>query len=86
MIPVKETRPNDVQPELDTFEEYFLEAAKKELEKAKEALADVSYRRARAQELLRESVMFYDKLPKGFTDPEFVIEYNKTYSKAYRGH
>ena len=86
MITIKKKDPNKVEPELDVFDQYFLEVAKKELAKAAICCTDGAYRRSKAQELLRESLLFYTKLPTEFTDEEYVLEYNKLYSKVYRGY
>lgn len=70
--------------DLDTFDQYFLEVAKKELAKAVES--QTAGRRALGQDQLRESLMFYTKLPREFTDADFKLEYDRTYSLLYRGY
>ena len=70
--------------DLDAFDQYFLEVAKKELAKA--VSAQTNGRRALGQELLREAMMYYTKLPREFTDTDFSTEYDRTYSLLYRGY
>ncbi len=70
--------------DLDTFDQYYLEVAKKELAKA--VVSQTNNRRALGQDQLRESLMFYTKLPREFTDAEFKAEYDRTYSLLYRGY
>ena len=69
--------------DLDAFDQYFLEVAKKELAKA--VISQTNGRRALGQDQLRESLMFMTKLPREFTDEEYTTEYNRTYSLLYRG-
>ena len=69
--------------DLDAFDQYFLEVAKKELAKA--VISQTNGRRALGQDQLREALMFYTKLPREFTDEEYTTEYNRTYSLLYRG-
>jgi len=69
--------------DLDTFDQYYLEVAKKELDKA--VASQTQGRRALGQDQLRESLMYWTKLPRGFTDEEFKTEYDRTYSLLYRG-
>ncbi len=70
--------------DLDTFDQYYLEVAKKELSKA--VTSQTQGRRALGQDQLRESLMFYTKLPREFTDDEYKLEYDRTYSLLYRGY
>ena len=70
--------------DLDPFDQYYLEVAKKELAKA--VTSQTNNRRALGQDQLRESLMFYTKLPREFTDAEFKAEYDRTYSLLYRGY
>ena len=70
--------------DLDTLDQYFLEVAKKELDKA--VTSQTNGRRALGQEQLRESLMFYTKLPREFTDADYKLEYDRTYSLLYRGY
>jgi hypothetical protein len=70
--------------ELDAFDQYFLEVAKKELAKA--VISQTLGRRALGQEQLRESLMFFTKLPREFTDADYKLEYDRTYSLLYRGY
>jgi hypothetical protein len=70
--------------DLDTFDQYYLEVAKKELAKA--VTSQTQNRRALGQDQLRESLMFYTKLPREFTDEEYTAEYDRTYSLLYRGY
>ena len=69
--------------DLDTFDQYYLEVAKKELDKA--VASQTQGRRALGQDQLRESLMYWTKLPREFTDDEYSKEYNRTYSLLYRG-
>ena len=70
--------------DLDTFDQYYLEVAKKELAKA--VTSQTQNRRALGQDQLRESLMFYTKLPREFTDEAYTAEYDRTYSLLYRGY
>ena len=70
--------------ELDAFDQYYLEVAKKELDKA--IVSQTNGRRALGQDQLREALMFRTKLPREFTDEAFEQEYNRTYSLLYRGY
>ena len=70
--------------DLSVEDQYFLEVAKKELDKAVKAQTDG--RRALGQQHLREALMFQTKLPREFTDSEFEEQYNRTYSLLYRGY
>ena len=70
--------------DLDTFDQYFLEVAKKELAKA--VVSQTNGRRALGQDQLREALMYFTKLPREFTDVEFSTEYDRTYSLLYRGY
>ena len=70
--------------DLETLDQYFLETAKKELEKAR--MSQIQGRRALGQDQLREALMFYTKLPREFTDEDFKTEYDRTYSLLYRGY
>ena len=70
--------------DLDVFDQYYLEVAKKELDKAIQS--QTQNRRALGQEQLREALTFYTKLPREFTDAEFKAEYDRTYSLLYRGY
>lgn len=70
--------------DLDTFDQYFLETAKKELAKA--VISQTNGRRALGQDQLRGALMFFTKLPREFTDAEFSVEYDRTYSLLYRGY
>ena len=70
--------------DLDVFDQYYLETAKKELGKA--VTSQTNGRRALGQEQLREALMYYTKLPREFTDDEFKVEYDRTYSLLYRGY
>ena len=70
--------------DLDEFDKYFLEVAKKELEKA--VKSQTMGRRALGQDQLRESLTFYTKLPREFTDEDYKLEYDRTYSLLYRGY
>lgn len=70
--------------DLDEFDKYFLEVAKQELAKA--VKSQTMGRRALGQDQLRESLTFYTKLPREFTDEEFKAEYDRTYSLLYRGY
>ena len=70
--------------DLDVFDQYYLEVAKKELCKAVQS--QTQNRRALGQDQLREAMMFYTKLPREFTDTEFTAEYDRTYSLLYRGY
>ncbi len=70
--------------DLDTFDQYYLEVAKKELAKA--VASQTQGRRALGQDQLRESLMFITKLPKEFTDDDYKLEYDRTYSLLYRGY
>ena len=55
--------------DLDTFDQYYLEVAKKELDKA--VASQTQGRRALGQDQLRESLMYWTKLPREFTDEEY---------------
>ena len=70
--------------DLDTFDQYYLEVAKKELAKA--VRSQTTGRRALGQDQLREALMYFTKLPREFTDDEFSVEYDRTYSLLYRGY
>ena len=70
--------------DLDSFDQYFLEVAKQELAKA--VTSQTNGRRALGQEQLRESLMYYTKLPREFTDADYKLEYDRTYSLLYRGY
>ncbi len=70
--------------DLDTFDQYYLEVAKKELAKA--VTSQTQGRRALGQDQLRESLTFYTKLPREFTDDDYKLEYDRTYSLLYRGY
>ena len=70
--------------DLDTFDQYYLEVAKKELAKA--VTSQTQGRRALGQDQLRESLMYFTKLPREFTDDEYKLEYDRTYSLLYRGY
>ncbi len=70
--------------DLDAFDQYYLEVAKAELAKA--VTSQTNGRRALGQDQLRESLMFYTKLPREFTDADFKLEYDRTYSLLYRGY
>ncbi len=70
--------------DLDAFDQYYLEVAKAELQKA--VVSQTNGRRALGQDQLRESLMFITKLPKEFTDADYTLEYNRTYSLLYRGY
>ena len=70
--------------DLDVFDQYYLEVAKKELDKAVQS--QTTGRRALGQEQLREAMTFYGKLPREFTDEDFTTEYDRTYSLLYRGY
>ena len=70
--------------DLDAFDQYYLEVAKKELAKA--VASQTSGRRALGQQQLRECLLYITKLPKEFTDEDFKQEYDRTYSLLYRGY
>jgi hypothetical protein len=70
--------------DLDAFDQYYLEVAKKELAKA--VASQTNGRRALGQQQLRECLLFYTKLPREFTDEAFKQEYDRTYSLLYRGY
>ena len=70
--------------DLDSFDQYFLEVAKQELAKA--VTSQTNGRRALGQEQLRESLMYYTKLPREFTDADYKLEYDRTYRLLYRGY
>ena len=70
--------------DLDEFDKYFLEVAKKELDKA--VKSQTMGRRALGQDQLRESLTFYTKLPREFIDEDYKLEYDRTYSLLYRGY
>ena len=70
--------------DLDTFDQYYLEVATKELAKA--VTSQTQGRRALGQDQLRESLMYFTKLPREFTDVEYKTEYDRTYSLLYRGY
>ena len=70
--------------DLDSFDQYFLEVAKKELAKA--VSSQTQGRRALGQDQLRESLAYFTKLPREFTDTDYKLEYDRTYSLLYRGY
>ncbi len=86
MLNKQPEKPNLAPIELDVFQEYYLEVARKELAKATECFKPGQIRRARGQEFLREALLFYTKLPSRYTNEDFSQEYDRVYNLAYRGY
>ena len=69
--------------ELTPEQEYHKEEAWKSLLLAQK-LYDTK-RRARGQEVLREAQASFFQLPRGFTDTDFELQYERLYNQLYRG-
>ena len=79
------SEPQSPTVELDPIQQYNVETAWKELGRAL-GIAEQPGRRAKAQEHLREALMWITKTPVEFTDKEFNEQYYKLYNKLYRGY
>ena len=71
--------------ELSIEHQYNVETAYKELGRAM-SLMEEGRSRAKAQDHLREALMWITKTPQGFKDEVFNAQYDKMYSKLYRGY
>ena len=85
-----ETGSTDLQPptnldDLSIEHQYNIEVAYKELGKAISAMEE-GRSRAKAQEHLRDALMWITKTPPEFKDEVFNAQYDKMYNKLYRGY